>query len=148
MEERFETFTGLMTTINRSIRKIKTEEMAKYTLKSPHVTCLFYLYKEGALTAKTLCERCEEDKANISRSIDYLEKNGYIVCHSQSAKRYRCPLELTEKGSKIGREISQKIDSMLLKASDGLNEEHKLIMYECLAQINDNLQKICEEYSK
>ena len=33
MQGRFETFTVLITTINRSIRKIKTEEMAEFDLK-------------------------------------------------------------------------------------------------------------------
>ena len=45
MIERFETFTVLITKISRSIRKIKTEEMAKFNLKSPHVSCLYYLFK-------------------------------------------------------------------------------------------------------
>ena len=86
MDERFKTFTVLMANINRSIRKIKTEEMAEFRLKSPHVSCLYYLYKENALTAKELCDICEEDKANISRTIDYLETNGYLVRQPQDNK--------------------------------------------------------------
>jgi len=46
MNNRFETFTLLITSINRSIRRIKTETMARYELKSPHVSCLYYLYKQ------------------------------------------------------------------------------------------------------
>ena len=41
----------------RNIRKIKTEEMDKYSLKSPHVSCLYYIYKSGSLTAKELSDR-------------------------------------------------------------------------------------------
>ena len=74
MMERFETFTLLISQISRSIRKIKTEEMAEFKLKSPHVSCLYYLYKEKTLTAKELCDICDEDKAAISRSLLYLEK--------------------------------------------------------------------------
>ena len=71
MQERFQTFTVLITKLNRCIRKIKTEEMAEFDLKSPHVSCLYYLYKADSLTAKELCDICEEDKANISRSFIY-----------------------------------------------------------------------------
>ena len=78
MEERFETFTVLLNRINRNIRKIKNEEMKNYELRSPHISCLYYLYISKELTSKDLCERCEEDKATISRSLDYLEKNNYI----------------------------------------------------------------------
>ena len=87
MIERFETFTVLLNRINRNIRKIKNEEMANYELRSPHISCLYYLYISEELTSKDLCERCEEDKATISRSLDYLEKNEYLICKSQSKKR-------------------------------------------------------------
>ena len=42
MEDRFETFTILISRINRSIRKIKNQEMADWGLKSIHVSCLHY----------------------------------------------------------------------------------------------------------
>ena len=145
MEQRFETFTALIASISRSIRKIKSEKMLEFNLKSSHVSCLYYLYKSGALTAKELCERCDEDKASISRSIDYLEKNGYIICHSNTPKRYRAPLELTTKGAEIGSYICEKIDNILLKSSDGVSEEHRKIMYESLIKINNNLQQFCKK---
>ena len=69
MNDRFETFTVLISSVSRSIRRIKTETMAEYNLKSPHVSCLYYLYKRPGMTAAELCELCEEDKAAASRSI-------------------------------------------------------------------------------
>ena len=98
MKERFETFTVLINRISRNIRKIKNQEMAEYNLRSSHISCLYYLYSEKELTATELCERCEEDKATISRALDYLETNGYLTCESKSAKRYKTPLLLTDKG--------------------------------------------------
>ena len=100
MEERFETFTVLIARINRGIKRIKTEEMAEFGLKGPHVSCLYYLSCCGEMTAAELCERCDEDKAAISRSLDDLEKNGYITCASGAGKRYKSPLYLTVKVSK------------------------------------------------
>ena len=70
MVERFETFTILLNRINRNIRKIKNKEMANYELRSPHISCLYYLYIFDELTSKELCEHCEEDKATISRSLE------------------------------------------------------------------------------
>ncbi|MEE0969510.1 MAG: helix-turn-helix domain-containing protein, partial [Clostridia bacterium] len=78
MKERFETFTVLINRISRNIRKIKNQEMAEYNLRSAHVSCLYYLYMHKGATATDLCERCEEDKATISRAIDYLETNGFL----------------------------------------------------------------------
>ena len=70
MEDRFETFTVLIARISRSIRRLKAEEMERLGLKGPHVSCLYYLSLYDELTAAELCERCDEDKAAISRSID------------------------------------------------------------------------------
>lgn len=148
MQDRFKTFTVLVDKLKRSIRKIKTEEMAEFDLKSPHVSCLYYLYRSEPLTSKELSEICEEDKAAVSRSIEYLEENGYLVCASKSRKRYKTPLELTEKGIEVAKLITSKIDSILEKASEGVPEADKLIMYRSLELICDNLQRICDGYGE
>ena len=148
MEERFRTFTVLITKINRSIRRIKTEEMGELNLKSPHVSCLYYLYKMESLTATELCDICQEDKASISRSIDTLENDGYIECESNAKKRYNSLLRLTSKGAKIGKLLADKIDNILDLASNGLSEEKRNNMYESLMLISDNLEKFCKNYEE
>ena len=146
MEERFETFTALVTGISRAIRRIKSEEMVEFQLKGPHVSCLYYLYKDGALTAKELCDKCEEDKANMSRTLDFLEKNGYILCESRAGRRYRAALSLTDQGKKVGEHIAARVDRVLLAASEGVSEEDRRTLYECLIKIQDNLNKVCHTY--
>lgn len=148
MEERFETFTALVTGISRAIRKIKNEEMVEFRLKGPHVSCLYYLYKEGALTAKALSDLCEEDKANMSRTIDYLEKNGYIVCEAREGRRYRAALNLTDDGRRVGQHIAERIDRVLLAAGEGVSESDRRTLYECLTKIYDNLNEVCHTYQE
>ena len=142
MEDRFETFTVLIVKISRSIRRIKAEEMAEFGLKGPHVSFLYYLYSFSALTSSELCDRCDEDKAAISRSIEFLENEGYITCKSTAQKRYRSPLELTEKGQSAGKMISQKINSIVAAASAGLSEREREAMYAALSLISNNLAAI------
>ena len=146
MQERFKTFTVLISKINRSIKKIKTEEMDEFNLKSHHVSCLYYLYKSNSLTAKELCDICAEDKAALSRSLEDLERNGYIECDSNLKKRYRSSLTLTEKGKLVSECIANKIDKILDQASIGLSEYNRKILYESLSIINNNLEKICKNY--
>ena len=88
MNNRFKNFTLLIGKINRNIKRLKTEAMKEFNLKGPHVSCIYYLYTEGNLTASELVEMCDEDKAAISRTLDYLEQNGYIICDSKLKKRY------------------------------------------------------------
>ncbi len=148
MEERFEHFTAMLTNISRSIHKIKTEEMSAFNLKSSHLSCLYYLYKKDTLTAKELCDYCDEDKANISRSVKYLEENGYLSCHSKTQKRYQCPLRLTERGIEVGKRITERINSAMESACFGLSEEEYMAMYHSLSIICENLQRFCERYDE
>ena len=91
MYERYKNFTVMLLRIQRAIQKIKNAEVAGFCLKSSHVSCLYYLYKEKSLTAKELCDICGEDKSHVSHSLHYLEENGYIVCSSDAKKRYNAP---------------------------------------------------------
>ncbi len=142
MKERFEKFTVLINRISRNIKKIKNTAMAEYNLRSSHISCLYYLYSAEGLTATDLCERCEEDKATISRSLDYLEDGGYLVCQSKSTKRYKSPLILTEKGKEIGKKISDKVAKVLDTISISLTEEERLAFYRSLSIISESLDAV------
>ena len=146
MENRFEKFTALMTSIGRSIRKIKGEEVFEFDLKAPHVACIYYLYAVGPMSAKKLCDLCEEDKSNMSRIIDFLESNGFIFCESSSSRHYRGAWHLSDKGIEVSEHIIKRIDSVLDTAGEGISDEDRSIMYSCLDRINANLQKICDNY--
>ena len=142
MLDHFEMFTVLMSKLSYQIKKIKSEEMEKFNLKGTHLSCLYYLYTSDSLTATDLCERCEEDKATISRSIDYLEKNGYIACQSRKAKRYKAPLVLTEKGEIAGKRIADRVKGVLDEIDDEMTAGERENFYKCLSKISDSLDAL------
>ena len=144
MQERFETFTVLINRISRDIRKIKNQEMAAYHLRSTHVSCLYYMYSLDGVTAAELCEHCEEDKATISRALDYLESNGFLCRASDHAKRYRSPLRLTEKGQAVGKRIAEKINAVLDTVSHTLTEDERAAFYRSLSAISRSLGAIAQ----
>ncbi len=145
MRERYQLFTTIIANINRSIKRIKTEEMAEFDLKSVHLSCLYYLHKQS-MTAKELCRVCEEDKANVSRCVEYLEENGYINPRPTGSKRYKAPLELTEQGHKAAEIINVRVGMILDAASVGISNADREILYRSLGIISENLQKICDNY--
>ena len=140
MKERFQTFTVLISKISRNIKKIKNQEMAEYGLRSVHVTCLYYLYSMESLTATEICELCEEDKATISRGLEFLEANGFIVCESKLSKRYKSALVLTEKGMEVGKKITEKINFVLDEICIDLTDTQREDFYRSLAIISDSLE--------
>jgi len=122
--------------------------MAEYSLRSSHVSCLYHLYLTEGLTATDLCERCEEDKATISRALEYLESNGYLTCESKNAKRYKSPLLLTDLGREAGGKIAGKINRVLDEVSIGLTDEERVAFYRSLAIISNNLDTISKNRTK
>lgn len=144
MDNRFETFTLLVNRISRSIRRIKIQEMAEYGLRGAHISCLYHLYLAGPLTATDLCERCEEDKATISRALPFLEENGYLTGPSRSAKRYRSPLLLTDKGRAMGQQIAEKIARVLEAVGAGLTEAERVAFYNSLTVISNGLETLVQ----
>ena len=146
MFDRYKSFTVMILKISRAIQRIKSEEIAEYRLKSPHVSCIYYLYKEDGLTATALCDISGEDKSYISHSIRYLEENGFIFCKSNATKRYNARLFLTEKGKEVGRYVTEKIDAILEQSSKGMSAEELDTFYRCLYRIGTNLERICGNY--
>lgn len=146
MEERFRTFTVLITKLYRAIRKIKNEETEEYGLNSSHVSCLYYLYKEKALTLTELVDICLEDKAILSKAISYLEHNGLVVCDTTQKKRYNSYFKLTDRGLIVAKSIASKIDKILYYASENVNEEDRETMYKALSSISDRLDGLCNKY--
>lgn len=122
--------------------------MAEYNLRSAHVSCLYHLYTEKCLTATELCRKCAEDKATISRAIEYLESEQYLKCESKRAKRYKSPIVLTEKGMEVGEKIAERIDKALSEISFGLTEEERASFYRSLSIIHNNIEAVAVKAGK
>lgn len=148
MEDRYKTFTGLITNISRCIQKIKNGEMEALGFKGKQVQCLFALYTtSGGATSTELSEICGEDKGMLSRTIKELIEQGLVYVDEQKNQKYRNPLKLTQKGTEIAKTIADKISKMLDEGSAGISQANRENMYRCLSQISKNLTKICENYA-
>ncbi len=143
VKEIFSLFTRLLTNIQRCINKIKNSNMKALGLKSGYVSCLYYLYKMGAMSQTELCEICNEDKASISRKLEYLTKNGYVSRElNESANKYKLPIVLTKKGEEIANFIDKKVSEIIIDADSSLKENEREILYFSLGKINDKLQQL------
>lgn len=143
---RFEVFTKQINKINRYIRQIKTVKTRGLNLTAPCVSCIYYLHKHiDGLTASELTELCGEDKAAISRTLNYLESNGLITCQTSAKKRYNAALTLTQAGQDIGKIVADNIDYVLEQVSVGVSDEEREAFYRTFAKISENLEKICKD---
>ena len=146
MKNRFDIFVYLISSLNRYIRKIKTEELVKYDLKGTQLMCLYYLGKLDKITAIELGHLTGEDKSAISRALEFLESAELIKNEDEEGKKYKTFYVLTEKGEEVATCLGRKIDETIAGAGSGLTDEEREIMYRSLEIINNNLKEICKKY--
>ena len=139
MRDRYSLFTNLIASINRKIHRLKVDIMAKFDLKRSHLSCIYYIHREGSVTPAGLCKLCGEDKANISRALKQLEDEGYVTRAPRKSPRSRVYMTLTEKGGEIARMLSGDVDRMVGIASDGISDEDIETMYRVLERIDGQL---------
>ena len=103
MLERFERFSFAISEISRCWRKLASDELAKYGLKSPHATYLTTMYKyPDGITVPNLCEICGKDKSDASRMIAILEEKGLACKNDVGGSLYRGLWILTDEGRTAG----------------------------------------------
>lgn len=140
MQEDFEKLTVLINRINRNIRKMKSRKITEYDLRGVHISCLQYLYKHDGAIASNLCEGCKEDKATISRALNYLEANGFIYRQSENSKRYKSSVLLTAKGRYAGEKITEMNSGVLNGISSNFTKNEITTLFDSLSNLNDYLE--------
>ncbi|MCH5162214.1 MAG: winged helix-turn-helix transcriptional regulator [Clostridiales bacterium] len=143
---RFEKFTSLILRINRSVQRIKSEEMAPHGLTGVHVNCLYYLVtSERGMSQAELTRVCREDKAYISRAVAELTKLGMIELKGGDTKKYKSTIMLTEYGREVALRTRTAVDRAVAAGSAGLTDEDREVLYRCLETVSDNLEKYTVE---
>ena len=146
MVSRFEQFSTSIACIYRCIQKIERVEMAKYGLKGPHAQCLLAMsHNPDGLTSGQLCSICDKDKAAISRTIAELEQEGLVERCMKGAVRYRALLKLTEQGEMAATQVERQVNQAVEKAGEGMSEAQRVVFYQVLGLIANNLQALCED---
>ncbi len=143
----FQRFTALLSSINRSIARLKADAVSRFSLKRSHVSAIYFIYREGSVTASRLSTLTGEDKANISRAIHSLIKDGLVVEERRSL-RARVRLVLTERGREIGEFLHERATAMVSLASENIPEERLDVMYDCLHKIDESLRCAADGHSE
>lgn len=146
MIERFEKFSFDIAQIYHYWHKITSDEMAKYGLKGSNAVYLTILYQnEEGLTSTQLAELCSRDKADVSRTMNTMEKKGFVRKENTNNNLYRARMVLTEEGRKAAESINDRVGIAVELGGKGLSDEQRKNFYYALDLIAANLQKIVED---
>ena len=144
MLDRFEQFTSAISALYRDVQKIERDEMEKQGLRGAFAQYLLAIsrYPEG-ITAATLCEVCDKDKAAVSRIIAEMESKGLLEKENDGISQYRARLRLTPAGQEAAAFVRARVSVAVELAGTGLSEEDRKSFYSTLERISANLQRIC-----
>lgn len=138
MTNRFELFCTTINQIHKNLQRIKLKEMEQFGLKGIHVMILFELnHNPEGLTLTNLTSLCGEDKAAISRAVSELTKRDLVK--SESEKKYRSLITLTESGSELANIIDEKVEAAVTAVSGNITAAQRDALYEMLTYISENL---------
>ena len=142
MVARFERFSVAISDISRYWHKIAAEEMEKHGLKGTHSIYLTTLYRHGeGVTAARLGELCGRDKAEVSRTVNTMERQGLLQKEGNS---YRALLKLTDTGRHAAEQVRSRAAIAVELAGKGLTDEQRTTFYYALELIAGNLLQLCE----
>lgn len=146
MLDRFEQFSGYISSIYRSIQKLQREEMVKYGCKGAYAQYLMIMHRhENGITASELSEICDRDKAAVSRIIADMEQKGLVERKAHNNNLYRAALTLTEEGKKAASFVAERATIAVEQAGRGMDETQRAVFYAALNLISSNLQTICKK---
>ena len=144
MIDRFERFSFAVFEISRCWHKIAGDVMAQYGLKGPYAIYLVVMRRfHDGITAARLCEMCSRDKADVSRAVTAMEKEG-LICREGSGG-YRASLKLTEAGREVANRVAELAERAVSRAGGSLEPDHLLKFYSALGVITANLQALSKE---
>jgi len=108
-------------------------------IKSSQIPFILFIGEHEGSSLKDLCMMMGIDKGLVTRVVQTLIKNGYVVNMSQSGRTYK--LSLTQKGKEAFEISTNAIDHVFQDIVEILDEEDAAMMRRITAKINKKLDE-------
>ena len=146
---RFYRFVLLIDGVHKCIQKLRFDTAPYFGVKSVHIFWVYELlaHPEG-LTAAELASRNMISRSLVSREIEELLKDGYIVMQGTAhgkRKNYNSRITLTDKGKDLASMIMSEGVKVQNAASVDITPEELASFYTTLEKLHRNLCNIAAE---
>ena len=120
-----------------------TKELARSVLLTgPQLTVLKMLEGVGDISLSELSERIRAQNSTVTGIIDRMEREGLVVRARSTEDRRVVRIKLTDKGSRIAREVSVEPMEILRAALDSLSAGEMRDLLKILTKIARRVQSI------
>ncbi len=128
------------------IRKLiekKTEPlMEKYHLRNVELDILVILFRSKRIdTAKAIVQEKHISKAHVSKSVENLQRGGYVLLTEDESDHRIVHISLTEKADQVLKDALEIYEECRNIMYRGVTEEQKDVMKQVMKQVSDNLRQ-------
>jgi MarR family transcriptional regulator, organic hydroperoxide resistance regulator len=144
-------FLYTLNRIRQSLFAYLESEMAReniHDIAPSHGDILYILDKKGNLHLHDITRLSLKDKSTITSVINHLEKNGYVTKVRDSRDKRLVNIEVTEKARAIRLALIKISDKMNAQMFEGLSAEEKATLFNLMARISHNVDKLMDESEK
>ena len=141
MISRYEKLSSALSEISRIIQRLSSQVMSEFGLKGSLAKYLLAMrHSPEGITATALCERCERNKADVSRSLYELWKMGLVERIGKG--NYRARLILTPEGQSVADRLYLRAQDFISYVGKDIGDLEREIFYRSLESIAANLEAI------
>lgn len=128
----------VVATINRYLnREFKQAGLSITTEQWSVLACLWEL---DGQTQQSICEKVFKDRASVTRLIDILERNEYVIRVSDKSDRRINLIYLTDKGKQIEQTANNIIKESVVLSTKNIKREEFYLMTEIFKKIINNIE--------
>lgn len=132
-------FSTLLKKTNRLMVKRANELIKPYNMNHAYTYILMELFNQDGLTQTELVQLIEVEQPTAVRTLDRMERDGFISRKPSSTDRRAVHIYLTEKAKKSKKNLNQCARDLNLQALVGFSQEEQktleLLMHRILANL-------------
>ena len=111
-----------------------------YDITFEQWTVMNVLFTEPGLIQSEIAEKTYKDKTNVTRILDVLAKNGYVVRESHKKDRRSSCIFLTVKGKKMFDDLIPYVESINEQFREGVSDAELDMLSSILERISKNAE--------
>jgi MarR family transcriptional regulator, organic hydroperoxide resistance regulator len=138
-------FLYTLNSIRQSLFAFLESEMARENISDiapSHGDILYILDQKGKLHLHDITKLSLKDKSTITSVINHLEKSGYVTKARDNRDKRLVNIEVTEKARVIKPALAKISEKMNAKMFEGLSAEEKATLFNLMARISHNVDKL------
>ncbi|MED1201875.1 MarR family winged helix-turn-helix transcriptional regulator [Heyndrickxia acidicola] len=131
-------------TTSKKIKALVSKSLKAYNVTAEQWTVLKQLSFVSGINQKELSQRTDKDQATLTKILDLLEQNHFIVRLPNPEDRRSFCIQITDEGRRLVEKVIPDIEGLYEKILNHLSKEQLDNFMEVLLQIQQNIKELQE----